>query len=213
MSTPYPPEPWHLQGDFAVGVFTIPVRDLPAGVLEALPAGARPLTVAGRVVVGVATVRYGPAGILAYDELLVALPVRHGARLSVHIPQIWVTSAVSQAGGRELWGIPKLLMSARREASRRDLRALHRTDDRAILAEVRAHAGPALPGVWTLPLPTLQRGDAASIRSMNSIRGRVHAARTQWSFGSSLAWLRGRRPFLSVAIPRAAVAFGVRVQR
>ncbi|MBD7958108.1 acetoacetate decarboxylase family protein [Microbacterium sp. Sa4CUA7] len=213
MSTSYPPEPWHLKGDFAVGVFTVPVRDLPADVLAQIPAGARPLTVAGRAVVGVAAVRYAPSGMLAYDELLVALPVMHRGRLSVNIPQIWVTSEASQAGGRALWGIPKLLMTARREASGRDLRALYRTDTRAILAETRAHAGLRMPGVWTLPLPTLQRRGAASIRSRNSIRGRVHAARTRWTFGSSLSWLQGRRPVLSAAITDAAVVFGVNLQR
>lgn len=213
MTSAYPPQPWHLIGDFAVGVFTVPVREIPAEVLAEIPTGARPITVAGRAVVGVAAVRYAPSGVLAYDELLVALPVIHRGRPAVNIPQIWVTSAASQAGGRALWGIPKLLMSARREASGRDLRALYRTDTRAILAETRAHAGFPVPGVWTLPMPTLQRRGAASIRSVNSIRGRLHAARTQWTFGSSLSWLQGRRPVLSAAITHAAVVFGTRVQR
>lgn len=211
----YPPEPWFLGGDFLAGVFLVPVSEVPAAVWAEVPAAARPVRVAGRVVVAVAAVRYTPGGVLAYDELLVALPVIHGRRVSVTIPQIWVTSPASRDGGRALWGIPKHLMSARRASAGRRLSGAYRGEDRAVLADVAGSARVDLPGIWTLPLPTLQRGAGCSpsIRSQNSVRGRLHLARTEWSFGSSLSWLRGRRPVLSAALTRAAVVFGARVER
>lgn len=215
--TDYPPEPWYLGGDFLSGIFLVPVSELPGQVWAHLPAGARPVRIAGRAIVAVAAVRYTPGGVLAYDELLVAVLVIRRGRLAVTIPQIWVTSPASQAGGRALWGIPKELMSARRSPAGRRLRALFRTTGRAVLAEVSGAARLDLPGTWTLPLPTLQRGaDGASsaiIRSSNSVRGRLHLAHTEWSFGSSLSWLQGRRPLLSAALTRAAVVFGARVER
>lgn len=211
----YPPEPWALKGNFAVGVFLVPVREIPAAVLAALPAEARPLVVAGRAVVGAAAVNYTPGGVLEYDELLVAIPVVRRWQISVTIPQIWVTSPASRSGGRALWGIPKELMYATRHSAGPRLEAMYRAEDRAILAEVTAIGRTWLPGRWRLPLPTLQRqiqGDG-TVRSLNSVRGRISLARTEWAFGSSLAWLRGRKPVLSAALTRAAVTFGSKVER
>lgn len=215
----YPPESWVLRGNFAVGVFLVPLRDLPTEVRTQLPVGSHPLALAGCAVVGVAAVQYTPGGVLAYDELLVALPVVHRARLAVTIPQIWVSSPASRAGGRALWGIPKELMNAHRRSTGRRLQALYRGGDRTILAETSVSVRRSIPGTWSLPLPTVQRaGEAAShpstfIRSSNSVRGRLHLAQTQWTFGSSLSWLQGRRPVLGAAITQARVVFGARVER
>ena len=215
----YPPEPWLLRGDFAVAVFLVPVRELPAEVTAQLPGGARPLVLAGRAAVGVAAVQYTPGGVLAYDELLVALPVVHRGRLAVTIPQIWVSSPASRAGGRALWGIPKELMNARRLSNGRRFQALYRNEDRSILAETSMSVRRSIPGTWSLPLPTVQRAEDAAnrpsafIRSSNSVRGKLHLAHTQWTFGSSLSWLQGRRPVLSAAITRASVVFGAHVER
>lgn len=215
----YPPEPWLLEGDFAVGVFLVPLREIPAHVLAHLPAGAHPLVLAGRAVVGVAAVRYNPKGVLAYDELLVALPVVHRARLGVTIPQIWVSSPASRAGGRALWGIPKELMTAHRRNSGRRLQALYRAESRAILAEMSVRVRRSLPGRWSLPLPTVQRvpeefiRSSTFIRSSNAVRGSLHLAYTEWTFGSQLSWLQGRRPVLGAAITQASVVFGARVRR
>lgn len=219
VSVAYPPEPWLLNGDFAVGVFLVPMGEIPARVLAQLPAGSRPLVLAGQAVVGVAAVRYHPGGVLDYDELLVALPVVHHARLAVTIPQIWVSSPASRAGGRALWGIPKELMTAHRRYTGRELQASYRAEDGAFLAETSVRVSRSLPGRWSLPLPTVQRAPGESdrpsmfIRSSNSVRGSLHLANTQWSFGSALSWLQGRRPVLSAAITQASVVFGARARR
>lgn len=212
--TSYPPEPWRLRGEFLAGIFLVTVAELPAHVWAEIPPGARPVTLAGRAIVAVAAVRYTPGGVLAYDELLVAVPTIRRGRLAVTIPQIWVTSPASAAGGQALWGIPKDLMATRRAGAGRRLRVRHRAEDRAVLAEVDGTATVDLPGIWTLPLPTLQRRPGGgAIRSSNSVRGRLHLARTTWTFGSSLSWLGGRRPALSAALTGAAIVFGTHVER
>ena len=209
----FPPGPWHLTGDFAAGVFLVPTRDLPAHVQSAIPPRARVLSLLGRTPVVAGAVRYGGGGILSYDELLVAVPVRQGLRLAVTIPHIWVTSAVSQAGGRALWAIPKERMTARRRGSGRRLEVFYRDEDRVILADASVDAGLTLPGTWTLPMPTLQREQGGSVRAANRLRGHVHLARTQWAFGGALSWLSGRHPVLGLALTRAAVTFGAHVTR
>lgn len=87
------------------------------GSLPALPpelAGVvRPVTLAGRGLVGAAWVRYQPGGVLAYNELLAATLIRRGARVGTSITAIWVDSVASRDGGRELWGIPKDLAHLR----------------------------------------------------------------------------------------------------
>ncbi|GAA4296590.1 hypothetical protein GCM10023148_57270 [Actinokineospora soli] len=75
----YPPEPWDLRGAAVVSVWW------------------------RRGPVCTAFVDYQPDGVMAYHELLVARPTRHG----VTIPSIWVDSPASRAGGRDLWAIPK----------------------------------------------------------------------------------------------------------
>ncbi|WP_243077243.1 acetoacetate decarboxylase family protein [Microbacterium sp. SS28] len=215
----YPPEPWHLRGWFCVGVFLVPRRSLPEGVLSELPPGARPLTVAGRAIVGVSAVTYVPGGMLDYDELLVALPVVRGGRLWITIPQIWVTSPASRSGGRALWGIPKQLTATRRR--REDRRLVHRFEEipeaaasHSLIAEVDATASRAgVPGRWKLPLPTLQREAAGAVGAHNTVRGRLRTVDARWRFAGPLAWLAPFRPVLGVAITHAAITFGERVER
>ncbi|MBA8815369.1 acetoacetate decarboxylase [Microbacterium halimionae] len=100
----YPPEPWHLGGSLLVSVFRVPAAELPA--IE-IPGGRRPLRLGGEVLVGTAFANYVPGGVLQYNELLVSVPSVFPPRVTV--PQIWVDSEASRAGGRELWGIPKQL--------------------------------------------------------------------------------------------------------
>ncbi|WP_243226387.1 hypothetical protein [Microbacterium sp. CIAB417] len=84
----YPAEPWYLGGSLDVSVFLVPEHELPA---FAMPQGRRPLMVGRRVVVGVASVRYVPGGVLAYDELLVALRL---SRLLPTAVQDWLDDAI-----------------------------------------------------------------------------------------------------------------------
>jgi hypothetical protein len=103
MST-YPPAPWKLGG---WGVATISLLDS-AAAAAFVPDGAQLVTVApGRTLGGLFFLSY-ECGPLVYRELnIVAGLVRVGLRLAFLLPRLYVDSAASLAGGREIWGLPK----------------------------------------------------------------------------------------------------------
>ncbi|WP_404429730.1 acetoacetate decarboxylase family protein [Microbacterium lacus] len=208
---PYPPEPWRLHADFGITLFLVPVAALPPEVAAHAPAGARMLRLGDRAIVGVAAVRYGEGSVLTYDELLVAVPVWHRGGLRVSISQIWVDSAASRTGGRELWGIPKHLMTTQRHASGGHLEATFTDAAGAPLASVSAEPTGRLPGRWPLPLPTAQRlpdvGWDDRI-SLNRMRAGIHSIRAEWRFDGPLSWLRSARPVVCVGLSRADITFG-----
>ncbi|WP_219993191.1 acetoacetate decarboxylase family protein [Cryobacterium arcticum] len=211
--TGYPPEPWYLGGTMNVSVFLVSEADLPAGC--DLPNGRRPLRVGSRVVVGVAAVRYLPGGVLDYDELLIAVPSLGRGGFRVTIPQIWVDSATSRQGGRELWGIPKELAEFT-GTERAGATSMSMTVDSNPVAAVRARRGlPLLPGMRQLALPILQRLDGRLTLSHNRVIGRMSGLRASWRFAATgpLGYLHGRRPLLSLALHDAAIIFGMDVTR
>lgn len=100
---PYPPAPWHMHGSLWLSVFR-----LAEAVDEHHPAGNY----------GVALVSYEEPSPLIYHELLLARTTKNRAgKGAVSISDIWVDSAASQAGGRELWAIPKQLCDFDMESS------------------------------------------------------------------------------------------------
>lgn len=204
----YPEGPWYLGGSLDVSVFLVPEHELPP---FALPRGRRPLMVGRRVVVGVASVRYVPGGVLAYDELLVAIPTLGAGGAAVTIPQIWVNSDASRRGGRELWGIPKELADFSRSGSVTTMSV----DGRDVMS-VRARRGsPLLPGMRQIPLPVLQVLDGVRTRSVNRVISKVSGLRTSWRFAADgpLGYLRGRRPIMNIALHDGSVVFGMDVER
>lgn len=99
----YPPAPWHMHGSLWLSVFR-----LGAAADERHPAGTY----------GVALVSYEEPSPLTYHELLVARTTKdHAGKGAVTITDIWVDSAASRAGGRELWAIPKELCDFDMESS------------------------------------------------------------------------------------------------
>lgn len=192
-----------------VSLWRAPPSAVP-GLAEALPAGARPLLTGGEALVGVAFARYEPGGVLAYDELLAAVLVRHRGRLRITVPAIWVDSPTSLAGGRELWAIPKALATFQRSTIARGGVSVSASHDHQVLAELRAIPGVRLPGWRHLPLPTTQRLDG--IEQVTPVRAlaRVRLARTAWRFPSRspLAALGERTPIVSVTLQEMTVSFG-----
>ncbi|WP_372734106.1 acetoacetate decarboxylase family protein [Nocardioides sp.] len=90
----YPAAPWQMVGSMWVSIFRLsqPVdAQRPAGIY------------------GAAFVSYEEGSPLTYSELLVARPIRTAEGRRVNITDIWVDSPESEAGGRELWAIPKEL--------------------------------------------------------------------------------------------------------
>ncbi|QMV24611.1 hypothetical protein GQS52_25780 [Streptomyces sp. SCUT-3] len=205
-----PAEPWRLVGSLVVSFFRVPAGALPDAVGARIPAGARPVTVAGSTLVAAAFAHYAPGGVLQYDELLTAVPVRYGRRLAVTVPHIWVDSPQSRAGGRELWAIPKDLAVLTRSGRGAAVRAAAYADG-APIASLRAEVGARLPpGRWGAALTTLQRLGGQEVRARSRAAFRPHAARVSWSFAPSgpLGHLAGRRPWLSLALEDASVVFG-----
>ena len=201
---PYPPEPWDLRGTGYVSLWLVPRRVLPA-----LPRGVRPVSLSGRAVVVAGFVDYRPGGLLSYHELLVAPLVRRGARVGVSVTGIWVDSAVSMAGGRELWGIPKEMAGFGMVHDP----AFHGTarvggDLVAEARVVRRRAGLRLP--FPLRGSVWQTRGAALARTPLRLTGRVHLARGRWHVEGPLDWLRPYRPFLTIAAADFALRFGPR---
>ncbi|MBT2543062.1 acetoacetate decarboxylase family protein [Streptomyces sp. ISL-44] len=105
-STPFPPEPWHLNGDMYASLWRIRPQGLPRWPL---PAETRPLIILGHCTLLTFWVDYRAPGTLAYREFLVALAVRHRRRTAATAVAAWVDDEQSLAGGHRLWGIPKQL--------------------------------------------------------------------------------------------------------
>lgn len=212
----YPPGPWDLRADLLVSLLRVPTERV-AGLTDALPDGFAEVPVRGEALVGLAAVRYGPGGVLTYDELLVAVLSTDDRSPFVTIPQIWVTSAASRAGGRALWGIPKDLARVTRttlpDTGRGpSLRTEVRTTDGAAVARLTARVGPRLsPVPVVLPLPTAQRrADGSPVVARSTVRGTLRRLAVRWDLpvGGPLGHLHGIRPLASVAVQDAAVVFG-----
>ena len=189
----HPPSPWNLRGRLHLSVFVLPARRLPA-----LPGGLRPLTVAGRALVGAAWVRYEPGGTLHYQELLTAVLLR-GLRVSVM--DIWVDSEPSRDGGRALWAIPK------------DLATLAVDPPAATaggIATAVIRLGRRLPGRWPIAMGLRQARGQTVVAT--PVRGRtaLRRARISWtpSAGGRLGYLAGRRPLLSLTLDDFRLRFG-----
>lgn len=154
----YPPEPWHLRGRLLLSVMRVPRSSVPR-LAETVPPGHLPVSLGRDVLLGLAFVEYTSDGEVVYDELLTAVPTRPVGRLAarVTIPQIWVTTAVSVAGGRELWAIPKERCEVVRHSTASAVDVEVRAEGVAV-AELSARIGRRLlPGRLPIPLTTAQR--------------------------------------------------------
>jgi len=211
----YPPEPWYLGGTMEVSVFRVPIADLPATVVDQLLPGRVMVRGFTHAIVGVAFARYAPGGVLQYNELLVAIPTIGQAGGLITIPQIWVDSAESLAGGRALWGIPKHFGQFDRTVSTHLVNVNMVAETKPVAALRARYGGRLLPGMRQLPLPILQRISDGRILSHNRVIGKVTALRTVWTFDplGPLGYLAGRSPLLSFGLRDASIIFGMDVQR
>lgn len=215
----YPPQPWALTGSIHTSAWLVPVGEVAPLVDPFLPAGFRPLTVRGRALVGAAFAHYAPGSVLAYEELLLAVVVRRGARPAVTIPAIWVTSPASVRGGRALWSIPKHLGRFTRRATpdgALDVAAAPDPADpgpwpaAAALAALAYRRRLLLPGVHRVPLRTAQALDGRAAVTPVRCVARLGLGAAEWTFAPDgpFALLAGRRPLVSVELARMLVGFG-----
>lgn len=201
----YPPEPWLLAGQMHLSLWAVPSSALPP-----LPPGVRPLTLAGRALMGGAWVRYEGDSVLRYNEVLSAVLVRDGLRPRVCITDIWVDSPPSMAGGRALWGIPKELaefdLAAGPDGS---FRASARTGT-AELCAASFRPRTRLPGRWPVTYRVVQLLDGRLATSPVRSRSAVGPARAAWRIppGSPLRIPAGRPPLLSLTLYDFRLTFG-----
>lgn len=208
----FPPEPWRLAAQAYLSVWRVPVRALPR-----LSDVVTPLTVGGRALVVTAWIDYTPPGQMRYHELLATVAVRHGAGIAGSITEIWVDSAASRAGGRELWGIPKELATF-------DLRF-------GPTVTATATTRPGDPGGGGSPIATatftprrigtprartgfslVQEVAGAPYVSPVRARMRMRASSARWRVDPDgpLAYLAGHRPVVSAHAADARLLFGAR---
>ncbi|WP_328551688.1 acetoacetate decarboxylase family protein [Streptomyces sp. NBC_00358] len=201
--TPYPEEPWHLAGQMYLSLWLVPTRELPT-----VADGTRPLTIAGRGAVGAAWVVYENDSVLHYNELLRAVLVRDGSRPRVCVTDIWVDSAASMAGGRELWGIPKEMADFAIDRTA-GVRAAAATGE-DVLATAAFEPGRRIPGRWPLTYRVAQNLDGGLKTSSVRSRSTVRTARARWTAqeGGPLRELGRRPPFLSLALNDFTLRFG-----
>lgn len=209
---PFPPAPWVLRGRLLVSVFRVPERLVPE-LVEAVPVGHRPVRLGGGILVALAFAQYGPAGTLAYEELLAAVITRPAGRLRIRltVPQIWVTTPAAAAGGRALWAIPKERCEVAHRSSPALLEAGVTTEGRP-LTSLGAVIGRVLLHRFRARLVTAQRGGGGTaVVARHRLLARVQTLRARWQVpaGGPLGHLTGRRPLLSVALTDAAVVFGI----
>lgn len=205
----YPPAPWLLHGRALCSVFRVPQHAVPG--LESLPPGHTPVRVGSDVVAGLALVHYAPGGTLSYDELVTAVLTRPTRRLGLRltVPQIWVTSDASVAGGRALWGIPKERCTVTRRDGPGLLGAEVAAEDRPV-AGLAAVVGREVLPRFPVTVVTAQRKEGSAVVARHRVQARVHTLRARWQIPADgpLGHLAGRRPLLSVALTGMTAVFG-----
>src|ERR1700712_896501 len=212
----YPAEPWHLYGTAYLSLWQIRASRLPEASLSP---DVRPRTVLGRVLVGTAFAVYEPSGMLAYDELLLAVQVRCGGPLSVSVPWIWVDHPASVAGARALWSIPKqeAAFEVRRDhaVEEFDFEARAVTTQGLPLAHLRFRSRTTIPGRWPVRTSVVQH----PLNNGGGCKPQVTEARAwaRFSFGPAtwnfprlgpLSFLRGRSPLTSVRLTDMSLRIG-----
>ena len=190
----YPSEPWDLRGQMYLSVFAVPRSALAQTIV-------RPLRFGRWALVGAAWVSYEPGGVLQYRELLAAVLTHERGRPRVTITEIWVDSAASRDGGRELWGIPKDLA---------ELAVSPTTASAAGTAEAVFSRGVRLPGRWPTAMRLVQELNGAVKRTPVRGRAGLQTGRATWQIepAGPLGYLSGRRPLLTVALADFRMRFG-----
>lgn len=198
---PYPPAPWHMHGSLWLSAFR-----LREDADERHPAGTY----------GVALVSYEDPSPLTYHELLVARTTKNRAgKGAVTITDIWVDSEASQAGGRELWAIPKELCDFDMESS---FRGPVTSTDWTATVERRpivsaqftdvSRAAIRMPFTGLVEQPGIaEHPEIADVVMKGSAK--ALPCRSRWSFASDgpLAFLQGARRLGSFRMASFRLAF------
>ena len=201
----YPPEPWHLGGTIHASLWLIPRDQVEPLLLK----GTRIVSWGGQAVLVTAWANYAPGGVLSYNEMLSAILVRANRKLAFTVAHIFVDSAASAAGGRELWGMPKSLASFQSASHPTFNAALSVGSD--ILATFRFRPTVPLPFSWPMSLKTAQLLDGGLRMTSFQARGRIAFGRGNWTFNPAgpFQYLVGHHPMVSVRLDRMALSCGI----
>ena len=198
----YPPAPWQMHGQLWLSLFRVREGDHPHR-----PAG----------IYGAAMVAYEQPSPLTYSELLVARSVgKRGIRgsSSVEITDIWVDSADSRDGGRDLWAIQKDLCGFTRTTTGK---RVQRTSWSTSL-DGRPIASAQFTDVSNATFRTPFKGGTRQRRPESGeiveadLSGSAKSlpCRGSWQFDDQgpLGWLAGKRPLASFRMADFEMSFG-----
>jgi len=193
----YPPPPWRLSGTTVVAASLIDVaqarQHVPAD-LEIVKFGR------GRTLGAIVLIEYGSGSIFPYNELVVICGLaRAGRRIGGWISHIYVDSTRSQAGGRELFGLPKQLASFTRTVKDGQVRIEVESEEGRLLTATAPKVGwaPAFPGRGNA-FGTV-KGDRRLLEFTSVARFRPTSARLVIPDHAPFAHLGLAKPFLSVS--------------
>jgi hypothetical protein len=203
----YPPAPWNMHGQLWLSLFRVRAGDHP----DREPG-----------VYGAALVSYEQPSPLTYSELLVARTVKAAGDRRVNITDIWVDSADSRDGGRELWAIPKDLCHFERTTTGKRVQrtSWSTTLDGTGVASARftdvssnTLRTPFKGSTWQQrPASDSDANRAADREVVAELTGSAKAlpCRGSWEFNEQgpLAWLAGKRPLASFRMTDFQMSFG-----
>jgi len=202
----YPAAPWDMLGQLWLSIFKL--RE-PADTVE----GVRP---AGTY--GAAFVSYEQGSPLTYSELLVARLVDAGTYgRCVSITDIWVDSAASVAGGRELWAIPKGLCDFDLDTSHRGplssttwSASLERRPIASASFTDVSRAMVRIPFKGTTWQPGIDDTDGEERTAVLQGSSKALPCRGRWDFAADgpLGWMRGARQLASFRQADFRMSFG-----
>jgi acetoacetate decarboxylase len=207
--TSYPPPPWRLHATTMVAASLIDVaearRHVPADleIVEFRP---------GLTLGAIGIVDYGPGSIFPYNELVVISGIaRAGACKGGWISHIYVDSTRSQAGGHELFGLPKQLASFTRVIRNGQVRLDVESEEGLLITATtpKVRWAPPIPGGGTA-LGSVH-GDRRLLKFKCVARLRPTSTQLVIPDDAPFAHLGLATPFLSLS-GRVKVDAGSRIQ-
>jgi len=130
----------------------------------------------GKTFGGIYLAHYESGSTLAYSELIVfSALVRAGGKIGGWVSRIYVDSAESLAGGREIWGLPKELAVFKWDRERITV-----LQGETTLASANSKSGnTSFPIRANLPAFGFKNGQV--LHFSGSCRGRISRARAHWN--------------------------------